>query len=134
MELDNTLCSMITSIVWSLSKKLDAKILLPFNPEDPITLERPPGRVRYLILTGPCAFGGESKNDQIRLVCMTENSESTFWQYVAEKLELRDNAPLPSNSVMELSSDVYARTNDGSQSFLSEVRKLSRKNKVTGPY
>ena len=120
----------IDQAVASLSETLYAKFVNFFDRPTLQDLERPRGNLRYLIVTGTYAYGEWRYGDDVRLVCMTENAESTFWSYVAEKLKLKESTDLPSNGVMELSSPAFSRTSDGTHGSLAEFATLSRKDKV----
>jgi len=49
-----------------------------------------PGPVRHLFPVGPYAIGLWHPGDEVHLVCLTDNSSNTFWEYIAEKLERED--------------------------------------------
>ena len=121
----------IDQAVASLADTIYAKFVNFFDRSTLQDLERPRGNLRYLIITGTAAYGEWRYGDNVRLVCMTENAESTFWSYIAEKLKLKDGTALPTNGVMELSSPAFSRTKDGSHGGLAEFATLSRKDKVS---
>lgn len=49
-----------------------------------------PGPQRHLFPTGPYALGLWYPGDDVHLICLTDNSSNTFWEYIAEKLERED--------------------------------------------
>lgn len=49
-----------------------------------------PGPRRYLFPAGAYALGLWHPGDDIHLVCLTDNSSDTFWNYIAEKLNRED--------------------------------------------
>ena len=56
-----------------------------------------PGPVRLLFPVGPYAIGLWHPGDEVHLVCLTDNSSNTFWEYIVEKLERED---LPKHDCM----------------------------------
>ncbi|KAM0706631.1 hypothetical protein Q7P35_005959 [Cladosporium inversicolor] len=81
---------MSTSIhdtVAHLAAQIDCE-LLPYTQ-----LSQPPqkpGPVRHLFSVGPYAIGLWHPGDEVHLVCLTDNSSNTFWEYIAEKLNRED--------------------------------------------
>lgn len=81
---------MSTSIhgtVAHLAAQIDCE-LLPYTQ-----LSQPPqkpGPVRHLFPAGPYAIGLWHPGDEVHLVCLTDNSSNTFWEYIAEKLNRED--------------------------------------------
>ncbi|KAK6438907.1 3-keto-steroid reductase [Oleoguttula sp. CCFEE 5521] len=84
----------VAEAVTRLSQTLDAQLLDCDTATISLITSRPvaPGPQRYLLPTGPCTIGAHTLGDAIHLVCVTDNSSSTFWSYVAECL---DNEDLP---------------------------------------
>nr|OQO23692.1 hypothetical protein B0A51_11836 [Rachicladosporium sp. CCFEE 5018] len=78
--------------VTRLSQMLNAQLLDCDTATINLITTRPvtPGPQRYLIPTGPCTIGAHVLGDAIHLVCVTDNSQSTFWAYVAECLDSED--------------------------------------------
>ena len=73
--------------VLRLADQIDCQ-LLSYTPSS-----QPPPRpspVRHLFPVGPYAIGLWHPGDEIHLVCLTDNSSNTFWEYIAEKLERED--------------------------------------------
>lgn len=81
---------MSTSIhetVAHLAAQIDCE-LLPYTQ-----LSQPPqkpGPVRHLFPVGPYAIGLWHPGDEVHLICLTDNSSNTFWEYIAEKLDRED--------------------------------------------
>ena len=121
----------ITAAVSSLCNILDAKYINYCDESTHHDLECPPGNLRYIFATGSFACGEWQYGDDVRLVCMTDNTEGIFWPYVREKFQLKDNVSLPSfHEPMELSSPSFSRSNDGRYGALSGFLSLRGKNKV----
>lgn len=79
--------AIIDDLVSSFTKQLECE-LLTYNP---VTLSSVrPGPQRYLFPTGPYALGLSHTGDEIHIVCLTDNSSNTFWEYIAEKLDRED--------------------------------------------
>lgn len=49
-----------------------------------------PGPLRFLFPLGAYSMGIWHPGDEIHLVCLTDNSSNTFWEYIAEKLGRED--------------------------------------------
>ena len=116
--------------ILSLVKSLDATLLNFFEPAVIEDEEKPP-LMRYVFITGVSAIGEWQHGDNVHLVCMTETSEALFWEYVGEKLQLKERINLPTSSTIELSSPTFSRALDGSASMLSKFSTLSRKDKAS---
>ncbi|KAK6441555.1 3-keto-steroid reductase [Oleoguttula sp. CCFEE 5521] len=82
----------VAGAVTRLSQTLNAQLLDCDTATISLITSRPavPGPQRYLLPTGPCTIGAHALGDSIHLVCVTDNSQSTFWAYVAECLENED--------------------------------------------
>ena len=121
--------SNIDNAVLLLSEILDAKHVNFFDQATLEDLARPLGQWRYIIATGSYACGEWRYGDNVRLVCMTQNTRETFWSYVVEKLELKNQPNLfhPLNAVMELSDPFWSRTIDNEDSILSNFMYPSKK-------
>lgn len=70
-----------------LAQRLECE-LQSYNPTRPP--QPKPGPQRHLFQIGPAALGLWHPDDAVHLVCLTDNSLNTFWEYVAEKLERED--------------------------------------------
>jgi uncharacterized protein (UPF0248 family) len=80
--------STIRRLVSSLTERLECE-LLTYNPTNSVSV-RPGGPQRYLFPTGPYALELCHPGDDVHLVCLTDNSSNTFWEYIAEKLDRED--------------------------------------------
>lgn len=77
----------IQNTVARLAEQLQCELqnYKPTRPSQPR-----PGPQRYLYPTGLFALGLWQPGDEIHLVCLTDNSPNTFWEYIAEKLDRED--------------------------------------------
>ena len=92
----------ITNAVLAFAEKLHSTYVhLQVSECASLTHRRPP--LRLLFPTDTYAAGVWQPGDDIRLVCMTGDSVKTFWQIVAEALDL-DALDIPENAIYELSS------------------------------
>lgn len=121
--------------VASLNATMNAKFINFFDRTTLDAIILAPGSARYVVTTGTLACGEWRDGDDVRLVCLTETSESLFWEYVAERLELKERTKMPASgtSIMELSSHAFSKALDGGASQLSEFATLSRKDQVWRP-
>ena len=81
---------MSTSIhetVAHLARRIDCQLLSYTLPSQPTPRSGP---LRHLFPVGPYAIGLCHPGDEVHLVCLTDNSSNTFWEYIAEKLERED--------------------------------------------
>ena len=76
-------------LVLGLTERLECK-LLTYNTINSVPVR--PGPQRSMLPVGPYALGLCYSGDEVHLVCLTDNSSNTFWEYIAEKL---DNEDLP---------------------------------------
>jgi uncharacterized protein (UPF0248 family) len=74
-------------LVSDLTKRLECE-LLTYNPTNSVSVR--PGPQRYLFPAGPYALDLCYPGDDVHLVCLTDNSSNTFWDYIAEKLDRED--------------------------------------------
>jgi uncharacterized protein (UPF0248 family) len=79
--------AIIHDLVSSLAKRLECE-LLTYNPANSPSAR--PGPQRYIFPTGPHALGLSHAGDEAHIVCLTDNSSNTFWEYIAEKLDRED--------------------------------------------
>ena len=77
----------IQDTVARLADQIDCQLLSYTQLDQP---SNRPGPVRHLFPVGPYAIGLCNPGDEIHLVCLTDNSSNTFWEYIAEKLERED--------------------------------------------
>ena len=81
---------MSTSIhqtVARLADQIDCQLLSHTQLSQP---SQGPGPIRHLFPVGSYAIGLWHLGDEVHLVCLTDNSSNTFWDYIAEKLERED--------------------------------------------
>lgn len=62
----------------------------PLTYTSHIATQPRPGPRRYLFPAGAYALGLWHPGDDIHLVCLTDNSSDTFWNYIAEKFDRED--------------------------------------------
>jgi len=79
--------TIVERLVPSLTDQFECE-LLTYNPANPSSAR--PGPQRYLFPAGPYALGLCHPGDEIHLVCLTDNSSNTFWEYIAEKFDRED--------------------------------------------
>jgi uncharacterized protein (UPF0248 family) len=77
----------IDGTIADLAEQIDCSLLsYEHDNQSPST----PGPLRYLFPVGPYAIGLWKPGDEVHLVCLTDNSSNTFWEYIAEKLRRED--------------------------------------------
>jgi uncharacterized protein (UPF0248 family) len=79
--------AIIDRLLSSLAKRLECE-LLTYNPANSLSVR--PGPQRYMFPAGPHALGLSHTGDEVHIVCLTDNSSNTFWEYIAEKLDSED--------------------------------------------
>lgn len=84
----------------------------------------------YLIETGSHACKEWQRNDNIRLICLTNSRSEIFWSVVKEEIKLRDTFVAPANSVLELSDHSLQRGSD-THEVIREIGRLCRKPEVS---
>lgn len=79
--------SITLRLVSGLTERLECE-LLTYDTISSVSVR--PGPQRYLFATGPYALDLRHPGDDVHLVCLTDNSSNTFWEYIAEKLDRED--------------------------------------------
>jgi uncharacterized protein (UPF0248 family) len=79
--------AIIDDLVARLTKQLGCE-LLTYNPTTSSSVR--PGPQRHLFPAGPYALGLSHTGDETHIVCLTDNTSNTFWEYIAEKLDRED--------------------------------------------
>lgn len=77
----------IDQVVARLTKQIDCPLLSYTHIDQSTSVSGP---LRYLFPVGSYAIGPWHPGDDVHLVCLTDNSSNTFWEYIAEKLERED--------------------------------------------
>jgi uncharacterized protein (UPF0248 family) len=77
----------VRETVAHLADQIDCELLSYTPPSQP---PHRPGPLRHLFPVGPYAIGLWHPGDVIHLVCLTDNTANTFWEYIAEKLDRED--------------------------------------------
>lgn len=83
----DTMSTSIHDTVARLADQIDCQLLSYTQLSQP---SQRPGPVRHLFPVGAYAIGLWHPGDEVHLICLTDNSSNTFWEYIAEKLERED--------------------------------------------
>lgn len=83
----NSMFPSIHETLAHLTDQIDCQLLSYTHSTQPPSR---PGPLRHLFPVGPYAIGLWHPGDEVHLVCLTDNSSNTFWEYIAEKLDRED--------------------------------------------
>lgn len=87
-------------------------------------------RVCFLIDTGTHACNEWQRHDSVRIVCLTNSHEATFWAVVKERLNFRDTFAGPAGSVLVL-SDASLQLGPDVHPAVKEIRSMCRTPEVS---